>query len=40
MQFPHVYFLACEVLGIVGSKIEIEQIFNVHGIIKNLNNWN
>jgi hypothetical protein len=36
MQFSHVYFLACQVLGIVGSQIETEQIFNVHGIITNL----
>jgi len=37
MQFSHVYFLACQVLGIVGSQIETEQIFNVHRIITNLN---
>ncbi len=36
MQFPHVSFLACYMLGIVGSQIEIERIFNVTSIITNL----
>jgi hypothetical protein len=32
-----VYFLACQVLGIVGFQIEREKKFNVHGIITNFN---
>jgi hypothetical protein len=36
MQFSHVSFLAHQVLGIVGSKIKIEWIFNVVGVITNL----
>jgi hypothetical protein len=32
----HVVFLACQVLGIVGSEIEIEHTFNVVGVITNL----
>ncbi len=36
MQFPHVSFLACQMLRIVGFQIEIVQIFNVDGIITNL----
>jgi hypothetical protein len=35
-QFLHVVFLACQVLGIVGSKTEIECIFNVVRVITNL----
>jgi hypothetical protein len=36
MQFPHVSFMAYQLLEIVGSQIEIEHIFNVVGIITNL----
>lgn len=36
MQFPQVFFLVCQVLGIVGFQIETQQIFNVIGIITNL----
>jgi hypothetical protein len=36
MQFPHVSVLARQVLGIMGSKIQIEKIFNFVGIVTNL----
>jgi hypothetical protein len=36
MQFPHVFFLARLMLKIVGSQIEIKQIFNVASIITSL----
>jgi len=36
MQFSHVSFLACQVLGIVGFQIETKWIFSVVGIITNL----
>ncbi len=36
VQFPHVSFLVHQVLGIVGSQMEIKQIFNVVGVITNL----
>ncbi len=42
MQFPHVSFLAHQVLGIVGSQIEIKRIFNIASVITNLqwSTWN
>lgn len=36
VQFPHVSFLARQVLGIVGSHIQIKWIFSVVGVIINL----
>jgi hypothetical protein len=36
VQFCHVSFFACQVLGIVGSHIEINNFFNVVGVISNL----
>jgi hypothetical protein len=36
VQFCHVSFLTRQVLGIVGSHIEIKQFFNVVGVISNL----
>jgi uncharacterized membrane protein len=35
-QFPHVALVAQQILVIVGSQIEIEQIFNLAGVITNL----
>jgi hypothetical protein len=34
--FPTVAFLAYQILGIVGSQIEIERIFSLAGIFTNL----
>jgi len=36
VQFPHVSFLAHQVLGIVGLHIEIKQILSVASVITNL----
>ncbi len=36
VQFPHVSCLVRQVLGIVGSHIQIKWIFNVAGVITNL----
>jgi hypothetical protein len=36
MEFSCVFFLACQILGIVGSQSDIESIFNVVGLITNL----
>jgi hypothetical protein len=35
-MFPIIVFLACQILGIVKSQIEIERIFSLEGIITNL----
>ncbi len=35
-MFPIVGFLARQILGIVGSQIEIERIFSLVGILTNL----
>jgi len=35
-MFPIVGFLACQILGIVGSQIKIERIFFLMGILTNL----
>jgi len=35
-MFPTVGFLACQILSIVGSQIEIERIFSLEGILTNL----
>jgi hypothetical protein len=36
VKFPHVSFLFCQVLGIVGSYIETKRIFNIACVIMNL----
>jgi hypothetical protein len=35
-QFPNLAYLARQVMGIVGSQIEIERIFNMVGVITSL----
>jgi hypothetical protein len=35
-MFPIFAFLACQILGIVGSQIEIERIFSLVDILSNL----
>jgi hypothetical protein len=32
-RFPNVSFVAWQILGILGSEIEIEQIFNIVGVL-------
>jgi hypothetical protein len=35
-MFPTIGFLACQILGIIGSQIEIERLFSLAGILTNL----
>ncbi len=35
-MFPTISFLARQILGIVGSQIEIERFFSLAGILTNL----
>jgi uncharacterized membrane protein len=36
MQFPHMFFLACQVMGIVSIRMKAQWIFNIINIITNL----
>ncbi len=35
-HLSYVKFVACQILGIVGSQIEVERVFNIVGIYMNL----
>jgi hypothetical protein len=35
-MFPTIGFLARQILGVIGSQIEIERIFSLAGILTNL----
>jgi uncharacterized membrane protein len=36
MQFPHMFFLACQVMGIISIQIKTQWIFSIINIIRNL----